>query len=152
MTVEERFASYRSTSFYVDLGQAWLCFRIGERNAALDRLVGALDSREWAFLTAGHPAGRCRAALEEQRAELALLGWVRGRGYPYCHGAGVDDLGCLPPEPCLLVLQIPEPEALALGRRFGQEAIVVGRVGEVPILLSCRPPRSPRCRAARLGH
>ena len=42
-----------------------------------------------------------------------------------------------PPEPSLLVLGIPRKEALRLGRRFGQLAIVAGHKSSPARLLTC---------------
>ena len=51
------------------------------------------------------------------------------------HGAGID--GAWPLEISLLVVGITLDDARALGRQFGQLAIVAGRVGEPARLVPC---------------
>ncbi len=52
-------------------------------------------------------------------------------------GAGVGTGGDWPPEPSLLILGIREEDALHLARRFGQNAIVAGTLGEPARLVWC---------------
>lgn len=67
-------------------------------------------------------------------AELDAGGW---RWYV---GEGVGDDGCWPAEPSVLVLGMTEAEALALGRRWRQVAVVVGERGGVVRLVACDEP------------
>ena len=52
-------------------------------------------------------------------------------------GKRVGDDNKWPPEPSFLVLEIPRMAAIALGRDFGQNAIIVGNRDAVPYLVEC---------------
>jgi hypothetical protein len=52
-------------------------------------------------------------------------------------GEGVGDDRTWPPERSTLVLGIEREAAISLGRRFGQRAIVCGRLGELATLEIC---------------
>ena len=47
-------------------------------------------------------------------------------GFESVEGVGKPSAGVWEPEHSLLVLAISAPEAVALGRRYGQNAIVIG--------------------------
>jgi putative PIN family toxin of toxin-antitoxin system len=110
-----------------------VAIRIGEPNGALDRLIGAAASA--AFLTAANPRSE-RRGDEENRRLTAALGQVLDRaGYRHLEGEGRDPQGAWPPEPSFLVLGIGRGEALALARRFEQNAFVWCAAGEPPALV-----------------
>lgn len=111
-------------------------YRAGARRLRIGEPVPALDAHEaWAYLTAWNPGARQRPDAENERAMDALRERLRATGLAFHEGAAESDDGSWPPEPSLLVLGIAPDEAAALGRAFGQVAIVVGRRGGVAELL-----------------
>ena len=116
-------AAYRATDYRVDDAPGGpVVIRIGQ---VCDRVEG-----EWAFVTACNP-GSVRLPDEENgRRMTELESEVRKRGWTYYRGQGVGRDGRWPPEPSFLIVGIQWAAAVELGKRFGQNAVVVGRVGE----------------------
>jgi hypothetical protein len=126
-------AAYEATEYRVsDSPVGQLVIRIGEANAALDRLLAMEGAAGWAYVTACNPHsavvpdGENRGRTEALRQRLA--------GFTTYAGDGVG-AGGHPPEASFLVLGIEEAEAGAVGAEFDQDAIVVGRSGEPARLL-----------------
>lgn len=106
-----------------------LRLRIGETSAPLDALLARRGVQEWAYLTAWNPASRTRSRDENERAQARLAAELHARGLEALEGEALADDGAWPPEPSLLVLGLSRDDAMALGRAFGQDAIVAGRQG-----------------------
>jgi hypothetical protein len=117
-------AAYRSTTYVA--GE--IRIRIGEDPH--------LDAPSWAFVTAENPrsephapqrnAARMRALSEDLRAFRTL----RGRGEPPPGSTWTA-------EESFLVLGIDRAAAIALGRKYGQNAIVFGERGRPAELIEC---------------
>jgi hypothetical protein len=110
--------------------------RHGAPSPALDALLRT-DAPEWAFLTAWNPWSRRLARPENERRQALLVQGLSGR-YRLFHGEGRGDDGVWPPELSVLALGLPLPEALALGRTWGQLAVLAGRLGEPARVVLCR--------------
>jgi hypothetical protein len=116
-------AAYRATDYCVDDAPGGpFVIRIGAECARL--------SGEWAFVTACNPRSARLSDDENARRMTELESIVRSGEWTYYHGRGVGRDGSWPAEPSLLILGIQWGEAVELGKRFGQNAIVVGRAGE----------------------
>jgi hypothetical protein len=130
-------AAYRATDYTARTPDGLLTLRIGASSAALDRLLDARGVTSWAYVTAHNPGSAPRPADENEARQRALREAVARAGYTFLEGAGVGK--GWPPEPSLLILGIAESDAAALGQRFDQLAIVVGRLGEPARLVWLRP-------------
>lgn len=111
--------------------------RIGERSAALDRLLEMHGAATGAIVTAANPRGEARSHAENHAAMAALkpaLAW------PWRSAEGRDAAGQWK-ETSVLLLGISRAEAAALGRRLEQNAIVFAERGGVPELVLMRPMR-----------
>ncbi len=117
------------------------CFtiRCGERSPPLEALLTESGHDTWAFITAWNPGSIALDTAENRRRMTDLAGRIALLGLPMLEGEGVGTGGDWPPEPSLLVLGIGASEAVALGREFGQVAIVVGRLGLPARLCFCSP-------------
>ena len=109
--------------------------RIGEPCPELDELLEDEGAEAAAFLTAFNPGSVPRADQENYRALGELMELLDKGPYTCFIGEGSDPEGEWPHEPSFLVVGIPRAEAEALGRRFGQLAIVYARKGEPPELV-----------------
>jgi hypothetical protein len=135
---DELTKAYRETSFWAGTPRGPLCVRIGVPNLVLDALLAGHGVCSWAYVTAWSP-GSVRLNEEENvRRQYALEETLRQDGLTVFPGEGVGDDGRRPPEPSVLVLGISHADALALGQRFGQRAILYGEAGGSPQLLSCQ--------------
>jgi hypothetical protein len=138
MPFDERLLdAYLRTTFFVNAPRGRFGIRIGETCPQLDKLLAQHDASTWAYVTACNP--QSRRAPESQNAErqAALLVEVIRAGYITYNGEGVGDDPQWPPEASLLIVGICEQDALALGRRFDQKAIVVGCAGRAARLVWC---------------
>lgn len=123
-------AAYEATSYLVDESPVGpFAIRCGSVSGPLERLLSAAGEEVWGFVHAGNPGSRPLAGHENLRRQESLVARVEGlglRGYP---GRGVGDDGRWPAEAGLLVPGLTEAGAVALGREFGQLAVVVGTRG-----------------------
>jgi Protein of unknown function (DUF3293) len=131
-TLSELFDAYRTARYEVDSGDGKIVLRHGERCRPLEALLDPA-SPEWAFITAWNPRSEELAPEENQRRQQRLLGEL-GQRFRIMPGAGVGDGWS---EESVLVLGIARAEALLLGRRFGQLAILAGRLGEAAAVVAC---------------
>jgi hypothetical protein len=121
--------SYRATTYRIDAPEGPIRLRIGQPSPALDRLLGALPAAQWAFVTAHNPGSRRLGTQANQRRHAALKQEIDQRALRHYPGQGVGDCGTWPPEESFLIVGINEETAIALGRQFGQAAVVVGEAG-----------------------
>lgn len=133
-TPEERArldAAYRATTYRVGT----LALRMDEPNPpALDVLMEGRGYREYAYITAYNPGSRPLPESENRRRQRALIERLQDEGRLVLRGEAISDTADWPPEPSLLVLGMSAEEAKALGRELGQNAVVVGRLGDAPHL------------------
>jgi hypothetical protein len=128
--------AYRDTRYRVP--SLSLELFVGQASAQLDALLKQYDTREWAFVSAVNPCSRLLADAENRIRHQQLRQAVAARGYPWFEGEGLALDQGWPAEPSLLILGIPRREAIALGRRFEQNAVVTGYLGQPARLDWCR--------------
>jgi putative PIN family toxin of toxin-antitoxin system len=112
--------------------------RIGERSAELEAWLDTQAAATAAFITAANPRGEQSSHAANEAAMSALhasLAW------PYLPAEGRDPEGRWSAEPSALVLGISRPDAVALGRRLAQNAIVFVEKGAAPELVLMRKMR-----------
>jgi hypothetical protein len=126
--------AYRNAE-YVVFGEPPLVLRIGEPNRRLDAMLAAAHKATAAFLTACNAHGERRSETDNQAAQVRLERTLEDKPYGCYPGEGRDPAGAWPAEASLLVVGIPRTEAEALGRAFGQNAIVFAERGRAPQLV-----------------
>ena len=109
-------------------------FRVGEPNAALDKLLESHGEKVAAFITASNPGSEPRPPAENQAANGKLLETQRLLSRTCLLGEGRAPDGSWG-ERSFLILGTPRDEAAALGRAFGQNAIVFCEKGCAPELV-----------------
>jgi putative PIN family toxin of toxin-antitoxin system len=109
-----------------------IVIRVGERNSALDELIG--DAGSAAFVTAANP-GSERQSDEENARRTEILRQALATRWPYAAGEGGGPEGTWEPEPSFLVLGISRIEAADLAREFGQNAFVWCESAKAPELV-----------------
>jgi hypothetical protein len=129
--------AYLNTTYWVQARPEPIGFRIGERNRALDRLLSARQVQHWAFVTAWNPGSRRVRTLHNVARQARLLRELKSQGYKWLDALGQSDGDDWPAEPSVLVFGMHVHQALRLGRRFGQHAVVTGKRGGKPILCWC---------------
>ncbi len=129
-------AAYRGTSYIVAMPSGTrLTLKCGERSEALDRCLDDLGVAEWAFVTACNPRSTPLDAAGNADRMARLDAVLRDRGLASLAGSGQGEAGDWPAEPSRLVLGIGEADAVALGRLFEQNAILVGGRGQAARLV-----------------
>ncbi len=129
--------AYRRTAFVADTPNGRLSLRIGQRSADPDDLLTAHGVKTWAYVTAFNPGSIVLAHEENTARQRELERVVAAQGLAAYSGEGVGDDSRWPAESSLLVLGIGRSDAVQLGRRFGQLAIVYGELGEEAELIVC---------------
>ena len=115
-------AAYCATDYRVDDAPGGpFVIRIGD--------VCAEVEDDWAFVTACNPRSERLSDAENARRMSELEATVREGGWQYFHGHGVGLDAKWPAEPSLLLVGIQWGDAVALGKQFGQNAVVVGSAG-----------------------
>jgi hypothetical protein len=121
-------------SDYVVFADPELVLRIGEPSPRLDKLLEVHGASTAVFVTAANPHSEKRSAAQNAEAMAALDGLLAKAGYPRYAGEGRAPDGAWR-EPSVLALGIYRENAMALGRLFGQNAIVFIEKGGAPELV-----------------
>ena len=129
--------AYRRTTYVARTGDGELRIHPDRRSPEIDALLNEHRADEWAYITAYNPESRRLSEGDNARRQRALVQAVQDRDLTFFHGESVADSPTWPPEPSLLILGISAEDARALGRQFGQLAIVVGRLDQPARLVAC---------------
>ena len=129
---------YRKAHYAV-YGEPELVLRIGEHSAALDALLESKGATAAAYITAANPRGRVQPEADNAIATAALRRSLSGAGYRCLAGEGRDPEGKWKAEKSVLVLGMTREDALALGRAFDQNAVVLVERGKAPELVVLDP-------------
>ena len=133
----ECWRAYETTRFCVEDGARRVCFMAGSRSSKLDALLRRHGADHWAFLTAWNPGSVSLPRNANDTRQRELENQLAADGYTLLRGKGVGKDPEWPAEDSVLVLGIPRRQAVTMGRRFGQLAIVAGRRGSPPRLVPC---------------
>jgi hypothetical protein len=126
-------AAYENAD-YVVFTDPELVLKIGEPSPRLDALLEQEGASTAAFVTAANPRSKPRSAAENGAALAALDQLIAAAGYPWRAGEGREPDGNWA-EPSRVVMGIYRANAEALGRLFGQNAIVFVEKGAAPELV-----------------
>ncbi|MEO8259480.1 MAG: DUF3293 domain-containing protein [Acidobacteriota bacterium] len=129
--------AYSQSTYLARTSRGEIRIHPGQSTPDLDALLSEAGAAQWAYLTACNPNSERLPPEENGQRQNALRQAVQDRGLTFFEGEGVLDAAVWPPEPSFLILDISADDARSLGRQFGQLAIVVGRPGQVALLMSC---------------
>lgn len=147
MISPELWSAYRRTRYCVDATpEGDFCLRVDQLCPPADRLCTYHGARDWAFISACNPRSRALDEAHNAARMQALQRLLEELALPSYPARGIADDGAWPAEPGLLVVGAGRRQALALGARFEQYAIVHAAVGAPAELLACPldAPASPR--------
>ena len=134
MTVSPKLMDAYREADYVVFAEPEFELKIGEPSSRLDALLEEEGATTAAFLTAANPRSKPQSAAQNALALSALDQLVAAAGYPWRAGEGREPDGSWV-EPSRLIIGIYRENAEALGRLFGQNAIVFIEKGAPPELL-----------------
>lgn len=114
-----------------------LPIRIGQLHPDLDKLMESYGCSTYAFITAHNPASQVLSDIENMARHQMLVADLAK--YTCLEGFGVGTDPKWKPERSLLVLGIDQDAAKAIGKKYGQNAIVVGNAGGAATLILLEP-------------
>jgi len=123
--------AFTNTKFHVFIPS--IVIEIGKRNEDLDALIKKEGQTEWTYLTAYNPFSKELTDKENLERQSQLLSKISD--YKFYEGEGVGEDPTWKPERSILIVGITKNEAISLGREFEQNAIVYGKINEVPELI-----------------
>ncbi len=129
---EDLHRSYLGTSFNVYSPQ--ISIRVGQANKELDNLLLENNCNSYAFVTAYNPYSELKTKEENQKMNELLHQELKNQ-YQLYDGEGVGEDSSWEPEKSFLILGIDYEKARAIGKKYSQNAIVFGHLGEKPELL-----------------
>ena len=127
--------AYLATTYRVLCATDPIDIRIGVPNAALDAMLQVRGVRSWAFVSASNPRSQMKPDEDNARRHGEMTRALHDERRLFVDALGVPDHADWTPERSVLILGIEQSEALALARRWQQNAIVYARYGELPELV-----------------
>jgi hypothetical protein len=129
--MNELIQAYKETDFNVY--EPKITIKVGQVNQELDRLLQSLNCITWAYITAWNPYSE----LTDDRTNEEKNSQLRNdlTGYILFDGEGVGSDQCWQPEKSFLILGIALDDAILIGKKYQQNAIVVGKIYEEPQLI-----------------
>jgi len=118
--------AYRQTRYVVF--DKDIIITIDQHCAQVDVLLEQHECATWAFITAENPFSKPLTAEENVIRHQQLLEKVKE--YQHFEGEGIGEDESWKPEKSLLILGILASEAIAIGKHFDQNAIVLGKKNE----------------------
>ena len=113
-----------------------ISIKVGVYNSELDNLLTQFEKKEWAYITPFNPRSIVLSDKENHRRLADLK--QRISGFLYFEGEGVGRDPNWKPEKSFLILGITRNAATKLGNVFEQNAMVYGRIYEIPELVILR--------------
>lgn len=110
---------------------------IGKSHPVLDAFLAQHLSEQWAFISAFNPYSNVKDELWNKARQQELKKLLLKEGYAFLEAYGRDPEGEWPPEDNFLVMDISAERAVAIGKAFEQNAILVGTRGEAVRLVFC---------------
>jgi len=129
--------AYRKTVFVAMIDGKTIRIRVDQVSPELDDLLKLRGVTTWAFITAWNPGSKQLTREANDKRHEHLKEDVSGLNLEAFEGQGEPVDSDWTPEQSLLVAGISAPNAVLLGRRYGQIAIVVGETGGEAKLLRC---------------
>ena len=127
--------AYEQAIYEVYNGEDTIRLSIGECCPELDRIISTEDCPGWAVITACNPYSQCLSEAENRQRHQKLLKYLSGLQFTSLSAVGKDKYDVWTPEQSLLIFGLNRPQAIAIGRKFQQNAIVYGELNQPAELL-----------------
>ena len=131
-------AAYRATDYVIALPDGPLTVHIGRFNPTLAAWMQAHCAKTGAYITAWNPYSRPTNDSENAAANDQLLRCIRHAGLSHFPCSGQDPGGQWPAEPGFWILGADRRWLNRIGRRYGQNAIVLASQRAKPGLVRLR--------------
>ena len=123
-------AAYEQAIYEVYSGVEEIRVRIGQCCPQLDTLTIQKGVNSWALVTAYNPHSQCLSASENQQRHQQLIEYLQELKLSYLPAVGKDAKGIWTPEVSLCIFDLELEQAIAIGQKFSQNAIVYGELNE----------------------
>ena len=120
--------AYLNAKYYIV--KPSLNIEVGAVSRPLDVFLMDNNAYNWAFVSAWNPQSVLLGHLENEGRHQALMQNLIEARYTFCEGYGESNDGSWPAEKSLLILDIPRIDAMRLGRRYQQNAILYGMLNK----------------------
>jgi hypothetical protein len=127
--------AYERTVLCATVDGSDIRIRPGHTSPSLDRVLETRAVSTWAYITAWNPGSTELSRSENDVRHARLKEELMHLGYEAFEGHGEPADSDWAPEQSLLVLGVSEEDAVAIGRSFGQSAIVAGERGSTAKLV-----------------
>lgn len=104
-------------------------------NPELDLILEKYDCITWALITAFNPYSQCLTAAENQQRHQSLIECLRSQNLTFLDAVGKDRDGVWTAEQSVLIVGIALEKAIAIGKKFQQNAIVFGELEKISQLI-----------------
>lgn len=128
---------YEATTYRVATANSPIDLRVGHICPELDALLAALGASNWAFVSAANPLSKPLCVQENRQRHGSLMQLLDDSGYVYLQGEGIPDEADWYPEPSVLIFGMQCEDAAELARRFLQNAVLCGSLGQPSRLVWC---------------
>ncbi|MBU6159130.1 MAG: DUF3293 domain-containing protein [Bacteroidetes bacterium] len=123
--------AYTETNFTVY--EPAIVIRVGQINSRLDELLSQSNETSWAYITAWNPYSEpTDKQMNEERNEQLRNDIIH---YKFFDGEVVGTDPTWGPEKSFLIIGINKDEAITIGKKYRQNAIVAGKINEPAELL-----------------
>lgn len=107
-----------------------ICIKIGEINPFLNELLMDNNAFYFAFITAENPFSNSFTDSENEFLMNQLATDLKNLNLVFLKGIGIDPSGGWPGENSFFILDINPATAIELGKKYEQNAIVIGKLGD----------------------
>lgn len=135
MITKDLLDSYKKTHFSVNGPTGTFILRTDCYSAELEASHKRNYVRTSAYITAHNPASEPQTDIWNSDAQKAMEAEVAASGFKTVPGSGIDPNNEWPAEPSILILGIDKDDALDLGKRFGQNALLFSASDAIPTLI-----------------
>jgi hypothetical protein len=132
---QQTLQAYLNTTYTTEKPELFI--KIGENNMPLNVFLFDNNSFVWAFVSASNPYSAILPEDENELRHKDLMEEVKAMKYRFCQGKGIPSDESWKAEKSLLILDITKKEAIKLGKKYNQNAIVAGRINQAPELIFC---------------
>jgi hypothetical protein len=129
--MDDLIKAYLDTDFNVY--EPTITIKCGKLNPALDNLLKTNNSNDWAYITAWNPYSELTDVAENEERNYSLKQDLNK--YKIFDGEGVGIDPNWQPEKSFLIFDINHDDAIAIGKKYCQNAIVIGKLNEVAELI-----------------
>lgn len=122
--MDDLLKAYLETDFIVY--EPYMIIKVGKSNKALDELLMKNNCHSWAYITAWNPYSEITHPSVNHQQNIELRSDVTGFAVYEGEGVGTDPNWA--PEKSFLILGIDRDDAILLGKKYKQNAIVFGTI------------------------